>query len=63
MSKPKHDPYDTFENYLIQIDVAANKLGLYTGYSVTKETGEDCWRECWEDKMTPEEAAIEGLTE
>lgn len=47
----------TFEEWLKQIDALALKRGAVDeGKSYTDMTGHECWREMYDDEMTPEDA-------
>lgn len=44
----------TFEQFLAEIDALATKDGVEGSY--VAQTGEDCWRECFDGGDTPEDA-------
>ena len=52
----------TFEEHCAAVDVLALKCGaLDAGQSYTAQTGVECWREGFDDGMTPAEAWSEEM--
>lgn len=54
----------TFEDWLKQLAIELSKAfslegGTVDGAQYIKDTGEDCWREIFDDGLTPAEAANE----
>lgn len=53
----KEDDMPTFELWLAELDALAAAEGCDTPY--TQQTGPECWRESYDDGMTPAEAWAE----
>lgn len=51
----------SFQEWSKKLDAYAVSVGFFE--NMVQETGEDCWRESFEDDMMPEEAFIEGWSE
>lgn len=51
----------TFEKWLEELNTIARAYG-FKGAPIVEQTGAECWRECYDEGLTPREALMnEGL--
>ena len=52
----------TFDEWLLELDKVTHEYGHSPESSYSKETGQECWREYYEDGYSPEEAYREDIS-